>query len=709
MSGHPSSRQEAVSPAEPDSIYHLAHEWGSVDTVGNTDSQTDAGFSNAGHWDPSAGDLDDMDDADMDDGDDDDDGEEEDGDEDEYDDEDDRFDNDDSGEDGHNIELQFSVYPAQGDTTAATAAGPGGEGQPQNPERVRSMGSNISLAWNLQISFPFGLLIGLLLVTTAQLFRLIGATELHRILQGHGVLRSRSNENGQGYDIYGVQATRRTRRTGPSRYPKPPSQTGRELMISGDYGSNPYYVDRLKGRKKKLATSLMYRELGAGPRGTEIRSSRELSQRLIPGTAADTIIHYENPCYSGQFSDDGNFFFVTSQDFNVRMYDTSNPYIWKHYKTVEYPIGQWTITDATLSPDNKSLAYSSIRNIVCLAGTDPASSTDPILLSFEHGPQGAAFNSMFGTRFGIWSVRFSGDGREIVAGTSGNSVLVYDLETQRTILQLRKHSDDVNAVCYGDKMSPHILYSGSDDSTIRVCDRRSMADGREAGVFVGHTEGITFVDSKGDGRYVLSNSKDQTMKLWDLRKMMTTAKFDGMNHIRYSTGFDYRFSPYLESDYIPHPDDCSVVTFHGHGVLRTLIRCHFSPPGSTDSRYVYTGSHDGKVYVYNMDATLAKVIDVGGTTRHSWSPRGTPRSYDLDPKEIKTCVRDVSWHPNAPVIAATSWNGWGMSEGTCTVHSWTDDAEDDEGLPSMGWHLESELQLPAGQDSIVLGSEYEDY
>lgn len=50
-----------------------------------------------------------------------------------------------------------------------------------------------------------------------------------------------------------------------------------------------------------------------------------------------------------------------------------------------------------------------------------------------------------------------------------------------------------------------------------------------------------------------------------------------------------------------------------------------------------------------------------------------------------------------------------MSEGTCTVHSWTDDAEDDEGLPSMGWHLESELQLPAGQDSIVLGSEYGDY
>jgi WD repeat-containing protein 23 len=44
-----------------------------------------------------------------------------------------------------------------------------------------------------------------------------------------------------------------------------------------------------------------------------------------------------------------------------------------------------------------------------------------------------------------------------------------------------------------------------------------MADGREVGVFTGHTEGLTYVDSKGDGRYVLSNAKDQTMKLWDIR------------------------------------------------------------------------------------------------------------------------------------------------------------------------------------------------
>lgn len=104
-----------------------------------------------------------------------------------------------------------------------------------------------------------------------------------------------------------------------------------------------------------------------------------------------------------------------------------------------------------------------------------------------------------------------------VEGHGTKCIVVYDIERHQPILKLAGHDGDVNAVCYGDKNSPHILYSGSDDTTVKVWDRRSMADGREVGVFTGHLEGVTYVDSKGDGRYVLSNGKDQTMKLWDIR------------------------------------------------------------------------------------------------------------------------------------------------------------------------------------------------
>ena len=125
------------------------------------------------------------------------------------------------------------------------------------------------------------------------------------------------------------------------------------------------------------------------------------------------------------------------------------------------------------------------------------------------------------------------------------------------------------------------------------------------------------------------------------------------------------------------------MTFRGHRVLKTLIRCHFSPPGSTDGRYIYSGSHDGKIYIWNLDGTNAsQPINVLASTKNS-RPASDERfvdRYDYYGRggEWRTIVRDCSWHPSAPVIVATSWNGWDHGLGTCTVHSWSDGVEYDE-------------------------------
>ena len=104
------------------------------------------------------------------------------------------------------------------------------------------------------------------------------------------------------------------------------------------------------------------------------------------------IIQYDRRCYSGQFSDDGNFYFTCSQDFRVRMYDTSNPYEWKYYKSLPFDDGQWTISDATLSPDNKKLAYSSLKAVVNLASTDPTDQSDPQQLDFSQMSGGQSYS-----------------------------------------------------------------------------------------------------------------------------------------------------------------------------------------------------------------------------------------------------------------------------------------------------------------------------
>ncbi len=470
------------------------------------------------------------------------------------------------------------------------------------------------------------------------------------LLRGHNLTHVLFND----YDVENLPNVRRRGNPDPNRFPKVPSEKGRELMESGLFGA----VDSREplASRKQIARRLLDRELGIGD-GNERQLNQDMMvQQMIPSTKPEMIIHYSDPVTCGQFSDDGNFFYTTVKDFRVRMYDTSNPYNWRWYKTVVYPFGQWTLTDAHLSPDNRWLAYSSLQPHICFAPTDPNDTGDPYTLDMSTRPGAASSHWRSNGSFAIYSVRFSGDGRTLVCGTGAASIVVYDLERREVLHNVPGHDDDVNAVSFADKLSPHILYSGSDDCTIKVWDTRSMADGREAGAFVGHIEGLTYIDSKGDGRYILSNAKDQSMKLWDLRMAMSREKYTEKDASKVTRlrpyEYDYRWEDYETDEWFQHEHDNSVVTFRGHKVQRTLIRCHFSPPGSTNSRYVYSGSHDGFVYVWNLDATLAAKIDVKEVTKGLGMSERRYRVYGRNyyQNQWTTLVRDVGWHPNAPML-----------------------------------------------------------
>ncbi|KAM0788998.1 hypothetical protein ACM66B_003067 [Microbotryomycetes sp. NB124-2] len=499
-------------------------------------------------------------------------------------------------------------------------------------------------------------------------------------------------------------------------YPKQdgPADNGIQLLRSGEFGPPPTkyscQVRKFTPFDHTLSSVLRARQVNL------LHPSRAaLAQTAVPNSSGVEVSQFESKVYSGQYSTDGNFFYSACQDMRVYIYDTlAAPRVgsksvmatpptrstrrsmyadtWQHRSSMKtkkivranYSLTQWTVTDANLSPGNGLLVYSSITPFLHLVKTGEGSSSfdsaggddDQQVLDITNG-----HGSM--SRFGVWSVRFSNDAKEIIAGANDGQMFVYDLESQRTILRVNAHKSDVNAVSFADKSSPHLLLSGSDDCYVKVWDRRSLSGQRASGTLVGHTEGITFVAPKGDGRYCISNGKDQAMKLWDLRKMFSSEDHEKMrldrDKFKYSIPtYDYRQGWYPKPKCLQHPHDVSVMTYRGHAVLRTLIRCHFSPASVTNQQYVYSGSADGRIHIWSLDGQVVQKIDRKYTHPLLDSATGDyndPSSYALRSTRAPPArgygrvVRDVSWHPTRPELMSTAWSE-GQIEGSIARHEW---------------------------------------
>ncbi|KAK8499530.1 hypothetical protein V6N13_060958 [Hibiscus sabdariffa] len=388
--------------------------------------------------------------------------------------------------------------------------------------------------------------------------------------------------------------------------------------------------------KKKLPVSpvkmLAGREGNYSGRGGGFSSADRCHMlgRYLPENGPWLVDQMTSRAYVSQFSADGSLFVAGFQGSNIRIYNVDRG--WKVQKNILAKSLRWTVTDTSLSPDQRHLVYTSMSPIVHIV--DVGSANTESLANVTEIHEGLDFSaSDGGYSFGIFSVKFSTDGRELVAGSSDDSIYVYDLEANKLSLRIGAHMADVNTVTFADE-SGNLIYSGSDDNLCKVWDRRCfVARDKSAGVLMGHLEGVTYIDSRGDGRYFISNGKDQTIKLWDIRKMSSNTSCNlGFRNYEW----DYRWMDYPpQARDLKHPCDQSVATYKGHSVLRTLIRCYFSPEYSTGQKYIYTGSHDSWVYIYDV-VTGAQVA----VLKHHTSP-----------------VRDCSWHPYDPMLVSSSWDG----------------------------------------------------
>ncbi|EGR30032.1 WD repeat protein [Ichthyophthirius multifiliis] len=244
----------------------------------------------------------------------------------------------------------------------------------------------------------------------------------------------------------------------------------------------------------------------------------------------------------------------------------------------------------------------------------------------------------------FFSCKFSGDESKIIASSGVKRNKKSYIKVNNFIYNnfyisiFTAHTNDINTICFIDKSKSNVFVSGSDDCLLKIWDTRALgSSGKQSGVLIGHVGGITSVDSRQDNYYIASNSKDQSLKLWDLRK----SEQDYESKPRKNYNYDYRYGPLNQQEVLEISKltqqqnyDNSIHTFRGHSVSRTLMRCHFSPQNMTEGRYLYTASSCGKLYMYDIlnYKDFACVLN--------------------DNKQ--TIIRDAVWHPNKMEIITNS-------------------------------------------------------
>jgi WD repeat-containing protein 23 len=477
-------------------------------------------------------------------------------------------------------------------------------------------------------------------------------------------------------------------------------ETRERLLRSGEFSGIPkqernicrVLTSRQCTQRKMISSSDATRRRYADPLQLSI------SEQLVPRQGPELMDIHPAKCYTGKFSTRGDVYYTASQDWTIRLYspltappssppdadamqdvDAASTRL-APYLSVRGEPGRWSITDCRMANNNKFLLYASLSPVLHFVGLALHHDTGTPFRDTLDFSKGCVWGG-----FSLLSLRLSGDNREVLSGASDDCVYLYDLERQLVTAKIKAHQDEVNAVTYLYPCATNLLVSGSDDTYIKLWDKRCHAS--PALTLPGHTEGITCLASKGDGHYLLSNAKDQSLKLWDLRTLravtavnesVNTAqsaccpssvsttpdrcikevcglviqqmasdcsvtpvkrKCDGNIDDRPSkvsrTKWDYRMMNY------PHPigatsepRDRSVTSCYGHAVLRSLIRCDFSPVFSTGQRYLYTGSADGAVYIYDLGGNLVQRLHASDAV-----------------------VRDVSWHPYLPELYCVSFNG----------------------------------------------------
>lgn len=242
--------------------------------------------------------------------------------------------------------------------------------------------------------------------------------------------------------------------------------------------------------------------------------------------------------------------------------------------------------------------------------------------------------ALLGHKGAVLDLCYSSDGSNIFTASTDQSIGMWDTKTLARTKKLKGHTGIVNAVDSSKKSSSggqKLIVTGSDDCTIKLWDTRirrcinTHEDGYQilavsfngssdqviySGIenvvkvfdlrknsilynLVGHFDSVTGLSLSPDGSFILSNSMDNTLCIWDIRPFVTGQRLINTLH------------------------------GHSHNFEKNLLRCSWSPDGTK----VSSGSADRNVYIW--DAQFRRIL------------------YKLPGHQGS--VNDVQFHPIQPI------------------------------------------------------------
>jgi WD40 repeat protein len=218
------------------------------------------------------------------------------------------------------------------------------------------------------------------------------------------------------------------------------------------------------------------------------------------------------------------------------------------------------------------------------------------------------------------------------------------------------------------------LLSGSKDNTLKLWD---ISKRKEIRTLKGHTKAVNSVVFSPDGKYALSGSSDGSLKLWEISKGQVIRTFKGhsksINSVVFSPDGKYALSGSSDGSLkLWEISKGQVIrTFKGHSKRVTSV--DFSP----DGKYALSGSSDGSLKLWEISkgqvirtfkghSEWVTSVDFSPDGKYALSGSGDKslKLWEISKtREIKTLrehsmsVENVVFMPNGKQALSLGWDG----------------------------------------------------